>query len=195
MTDRPEPRPLKGIHHGAFRCRDARQTRWFYEEVLGLKTEGAVVLDTVPGTGADDPYMHIFFRMENGEYIAFFDAPGSARPDSFDRKDSFDLHWAFEVGSEEDLLRMKERISGFGITVHGPLDHHFVRSIYMYDPNGIQIELTRRTDDHDRIFAAERADLDEMIEQWSSRSRAAKEEKFGAEAIDRRARRAVTPEA
>ena len=28
MTDRPDPRPLKGIHHGAFRCRDAAQTRW-----------------------------------------------------------------------------------------------------------------------------------------------------------------------
>ena len=25
-----------GINHVAYRCRDAEQTRWFYEDVLGL---------------------------------------------------------------------------------------------------------------------------------------------------------------
>lgn len=27
---------LKGIHHSAYRCRDAEETRGFYEDVLGL---------------------------------------------------------------------------------------------------------------------------------------------------------------
>ena len=30
-------KPLHNVHHFAFRCRDAEQTRWFYEDVLGLK--------------------------------------------------------------------------------------------------------------------------------------------------------------
>lgn len=180
--------PVKGVHHGAFRCRDADQTRWFYETVLGLETEGAVVLDEVPGTGADDPYLHIFFRMANGEYIAFFDAPGSADPEWFARKDSFDMHWAFELGSEEEMLAMQARINSFGVSALGPVDHHFVRSIYIYDPNGIQIEFTVRTRDHDAIFAKERETLDDELARWAERTRAMKIEKFGAEAVDRRGR-------
>lgn len=189
MSDRPEPRPLLGVHHGAFRCRDAEQTRWFYQDVLGLVTEGGVALEEVTGTGEHDPYMHIFFRMKNGEYIAFFDAPGSASPDSFDRKASFDMHWAFEVESEDDLLQMQQRIKSFGITAHGPIDHGFVRSIYMYDPNGIQIELTTRAANHDQFFAEEKAHFAEEMVRWTKRTRAMKEEKFGAAALDARERK------
>lgn len=181
-------RPILGIHHGAFRCRDAAQTIWFYREVLGLADPTGITLEEVPGTAADDPYMHLFFRMKNGEYIAFFDAPGSATPDSFARKDSFDVHWAFEVASEDDLLAMRDRIRSFGITAHGPIDHHFVRSIYMYDPNGLQIELTYRLPEHDRILDEEQQAFPQTLAKWSERTRAVKEEKFGAEAVDRRAR-------
>ncbi len=190
MSEPVSAQPVKGVHHGAFRCRDAEQTRWFYEDVLGLETEGAVILDEVPGTGAQDPYLHIFFRMKNGEYIAFFDAPGSADPKWFERKDSFDMHWAFELESEEALLAMQARINSFGVSALGPVDHDFVRSIYMYDPNGIQVEFTVRTPQHDAVFAKERTHLADEMQRWSERTRAMKIEKFGAEAIDRRGRRA-----
>lgn len=181
-------RPLIGVHHAAFRCRDAEQTIWFYRDVLGLAEPTGITIEEVPGTGEDDPYMHLFFQMRNGEFLAFFDAPGSADPDWFKRKESFDMHWAFEVESEEDLLAMQERINSFGVTAVGPVDHHFVRSIYMYDPNGIQIELTYRTRDHDAILAGEAARFGDTLARWTARTRAQKEAKFGAEALDRRAR-------
>lgn len=188
MSDhRPPAARTKGIHHGAFRCLDAEQTRWFYVDVLGLELAGGVVIEAVPGTGADDPYMHLFFRMGNGEFIAFFDAPGSAAPGSFARKESFDLHWAFELADEDALLAMRDRVRSFGINCGGPLDHHFVRSIYMYDPNGIQIEFTIRVPDHDRILAEEAGDFEAVLRDWSERTRAAKVAKFGSEAVERRA--------
>ncbi|MNE94172.1 hypothetical protein D3C80_1921080 [compost metagenome] len=56
----------------------------------------------------------------------------------------------------------------------------------MYDPNGIQVEVTCRTADHDRILAEEGAVLPQLIKDWSARTRAEKEAKFGAEALDRR---------
>lgn len=183
-----EPRPIVGVHHAAFRCRDAEQTIWFYRDVLGLADPTGIIVEEVPGSGADDPYLHVFFRMRNGEHIAFFDAPGSADPAWFARKDSFDMHWAFEVGGEDDLIAMRDRIRAHGVTAHGPIDHHFVRSIYMYDPNGIQIELTYRTADHDRILDEEQRNFGQTLARWSERTRAAKEAKFGAEAIDRRSR-------
>lgn len=188
MNELIEPRPIKGVHHAAFRCRDAEQTIWFYRDVLGLADPTGITIEVVPGTGDDDPYMHLFFRMKNGEYIAFFDAPGSATPESFARKDSFDVHWAFEVESEADLMAMRERIRAHGITAHGPIDHHFVRSIYMYDPNGLQVELTYRTAGHDQILGEEEKAFPETLAKWTERTRAQKEAKFGAEAIDQRAR-------
>lgn len=190
MTMAAEPRPIIGVHHAAFRCRDAEQTLWFYRDVLGLVADGGLVLEEVTGTGKDDPYMHIFFRMRNGEYIAFFDAPGSADPGWFARKESFDMHFAFEVGSEEDLLAMQERINANGISALGPVDHGMVKSIYMYDPNGIQVELTVRTPAHDAIFAEEKAVLPERLAAWTERTRAQKAAKFGEEALARRGRRA-----
>lgn len=189
MADMPESRPIVGVHHGAFRCRDAEQTIWFYRDVLGLISEGGIVLDEVTGTGEHDPYMHLFFRMQNGEYIAFFDAPASADPAWFERKESFDMHWAFEVGSEEDLMSMQKRIDAFGISALGPVDHGMVKSIYMYDPNGIQIELTVRTPDHDAVFARERSAFAENLANWSARTREQKISKFGLEAIERRSRK------
>lgn len=189
MTAHPEARPILGVHHGAFRCRDAEQTIWFYRDVLGLTDYTGIVIDEVPGTGEDDPYMHLFFQMKNGEFLAFFDAPGSADPDWFQRKESFDMHWAFEVDSEADMLAMKDRIASFGVSAVGPVDHGFVRSIYMYDPNGIQVEVTCRAKNHDAILAEEAKKFDDTLAQWTKRTRAMKEAKIGAEAIDRRSRR------
>ena len=190
MATQTDIRPILGVHHAAYRCRDAAQTIWFYSDVLGLVDKTGIVLEDVPGTGAHDPYLHLFFRMNNGEYLAFFDAPGSAAPDWFKRKESFDMHWAFEVASEEDLLAMQARINSFGISALGPVDHHFVKSIYMYDPNGIQVELTCRTRDHDAILADATAKFDGMLAEWTARTRPMKEAKFGAAALDQRGRHA-----
>lgn len=178
------PAPLSAIHHAAYRCRDAEQTRWFYEEVLGLPCAAGLVIETVPGTGAPIPYMHIFFELGDGNYIAFFDSPDDADPAWFERKHGFDMHFAFQVRTEAELLAMQARIRSFGVTCAGPIDHDFVRSVYMYDPNGIQVEITMRTSEHDAILAAEKAALSGQMQEWSRRTRAAKEAKFGAAALD-----------
>lgn len=180
------PAPLGAIHHAAFRCRDAQQTRWFYEEVMGLPCAAGLVIENVPGTGAPIPYMHIFFEMGDGNYIAFFDSPHDADPAWFERKPGFDMHFAFQVKTEAELLAMQERIRSCGVSVAGPIDHDFVKSIYMYDPNGIQVEITMRTPKHDAILAEEKAGLAEQMQEWSRRTRAAKEAKFGAAALDLR---------
>lgn len=187
VSNIPEPQRVKGVHHAAFRCRDAEQTRWFYCDVLGLKLAGGVASERVPGTNAPDPFVHLFFEMGNGEFLAFFDAPGSASETSFARKDSFDMHWAFELESEAALAAMPERVRSFGFGCYGPIDHGFVRSIYLYDPNGIQIEFTARVPAHDRILAEEEARFTDMLKDWSERTRAQKVAKFGSEALDERA--------
>jgi len=184
--DQPRAARMGGVHHTAFRCRDAEQTRWFYEDVLGLKAVAGIVLDVVPGTNADTPYMHIFFELGDGNYIAFFDSPTDAQPDWFARKSSFDMHIAIQARSKPGMLAMQRRIESCGVRCFGPIEHGFVESIYMYDPNGIQVEITIRTAQHDRIMRDEEAALPETLRKWNERMRTLKEAKFGAQAIDRR---------
>ena len=186
MTQATGLKLLGNVHHAAYRCRDAAQTRWFYEEVLGLPLRIALVFDEVSGTGMKREYMHLFFALGDGNFIAFFDEPGRATPAHFERKDSFDVHIALEAESEEAMLAWQKRITAAGKKCLGPLDHHFVHSVYMYDPNGIQIEITCRAARYAEILAEEHAQVEEMMAQWTARTRAQKEELFGAAALDKR---------
>ena len=186
----PALRSAVGIHHAAYRCRDAEQTRWFYEDVLGLPLAMTLVADEVPGLRHKIPYMHLFFELGNGSFVAFFDQPATARPEQFAKADSFDRHIAFEVPDEAALLAWQQRINARGVSCLGPVDHDFVKSVYMYDPNGLQVELTMRTARHDHIMVEERAGARDMLSAWSARTREVKEAQFGAEAIDRRSRQA-----
>ena len=64
---------VQKLNHFAWRCRDAEETRVFYEDVLGLPLAHVVRADTVPSTGEYCPYVHLFFRMKDGSFVAFFD--------------------------------------------------------------------------------------------------------------------------
>lgn len=178
-----------GVNHVAYRCRDAEQTRWFYEEVLGLPLAHCFVADEVPGLGHKVPYMHLFFRLGNGEYVAFFDQPSTATRDSFKRADSFDRHLALEVPDEATLRRAQLHINSMGISCLGPVPHGFVKSVYMYDPNGLQVELTCRTDSFDATMSHPREQLDAVMRDWCAQTRPMKLERFGAGDVDRRSRR------
>jgi catechol 2,3-dioxygenase-like lactoylglutathione lyase family enzyme len=169
MTDR-----LKGIHHSAFRCRDAEETRAFYEDVLGLPVAAALAFEEEPGTGKPHPYVHIFFRLPDGNFLAFFDAPDSAKAEQFRPGHGFDRHIAFEAGSPEKLAVWKAKLDGAGIPCFGPIDHHFVQSLYMWDPNGLQVEITARAADHDPILAAEEASARSVLAEWTARTAPAK---------------------
>ncbi len=170
MTDH-----LKGIHHSAFRCRDAEETRAFYEDVLGLPVAAALAFEEEPGSGKPHPYVHIFFTLPDGNFIAFFDAPDSARTEHFKPGHGFDRHIAFEAGSEEKLAEWKARLDAAKIPCFGPIDHHFVKSLYMWDPNGLQVEITARTASHDQILQAEAAHARDVLAQWTTRTASAKE--------------------
>lgn len=186
-TDLPR---LYNAHHVAYRCRDADQTRWFYEDVLGLPLAAALVLEEIPGLNEATPYMHLFFELGNGDFIAFFDEPEGATPEQFERGHSFDQHIAFEAESEEHLMEWQKLINERGVSCLGPVDHGFVKSVYMYDPNGLQVEITARTEDYEKIMAEELAHSRQQMKEWTARSRERKVAKFGAAAIDVRSRQA-----
>ncbi|CAA0079054.1 Uncharacterised protein [Zhongshania aliphaticivorans] len=180
-------KPLHNIHHAAYRCRDAEQTRWFYEDILGLKLAAAFEedIDFGEGLGRNRHFLHIFFEMGDGNYLAFFDEPSISKEEDFARKDSFDMHLALEAENMDDLLAWHKHINDAGKTCLGPVDHGFVHSVYMYDPNGIQVEITCRASDQS-IMQQHNDHARASLADWTQKTRALKVDNFTAAKIDKR---------
>lgn len=159
---------LKKLHHVAYRCLDAEQTRRFYEDVLGLKCVAALVQDYVPSLKRNEPHNHIFFEMEDGSYIAFFDIledSGPAAPPQ-----DWAQHLALEVGDHDTAEAVAARLRAAGTEVLGPVPHGICDSWYFYDPNGHRLEMAVRTDSRatwDELAGA----VPEQMELWSERKR------------------------
>ncbi|WP_437880426.1 VOC family protein [Pseudomonas sp. LRF_L74] len=145
---------IQGLHHFAWRCRDSEKTRRFWEDTLGLPLVHVIKSDVVPSTGEHCPYVHIFFRMADGSFIAFFDLGDDVAALPSPNTPSWVNHIALRVDSLDDLLALRARVEAAGHDVIGVTDHHIIQSIYFFDPNGIRVEITTptvsqaRMDDH-----------------------------------------------
>ena len=151
--------PVHGLHHIAYRCRDAEETRRFYEDLLGLPLVHVVRADNVGSTGEHCPFIHLFFELTDGSCIAFFDLGDNQAVEPWPNTPRWVNHLALRVGSEAEVDDAKRRLEAAGVEVLGPVLHDgFVRSIYVFDPNGIRLELTLTTSDAQvcRGFAAMR---------------------------------------
>lgn len=183
-----ELKRLHNVNHVAFRCRDAEQTRWFYEDVLGLPLAIAFWEETEPGTGVDAPFMHLFFQLGNGDFVAFFDDPSRSEPEDFEPAHSFSRHLAFQVDNEEELLAWQKSINDKGVSCLGPVDHGWVLSCYMYDPNGLQVEVTSPKSNYGQYLSEGEDNAHKNLEEWQGIVRKMKEDKFGAAKLDQRSR-------
>lgn len=155
---------IKGLHHNAYRCRDAEETRVFYEDFLGLPLAGTLPISETQ-TGRTASVLHVFFELDDGSYLAFFEEPDE--PFDFKEQRDFDLHIALEV-DRTTLHTMYDKGKAAGREVRGPVDHHFIDSIYFRDPNGYVIELTTKTADHDEAMDPARNKARELLDQWQA---------------------------
>jgi glyoxylase I family protein len=142
MSTIPASVPIHGLHHFAYRCKDAEETRHFYEDILGLPLYHIIQSDHVPSTGEYCPYTHIFFRMTDGSCIAFFDLGDDAACEPSANTPEWVNHIAFRVDSVAELEQLKARLEAHGVDVVGVTDHHIFKSIYFFDPNGVRVELS-----------------------------------------------------
>lgn len=137
---------LKKLHHVAYRCLDAEETRRFYVDGLGLKLVASLVQEYVPSLGRNEPHNHIFFEMEDGSYIAFFDILEDEGPAAREEPD-WAQHLALEIESAERAEALAAHLREMGTEVLGPVTHGICDSWYFYDPNGHRLEVSVRTDD------------------------------------------------
>jgi catechol 2,3-dioxygenase-like lactoylglutathione lyase family enzyme len=156
---------IKGLHHNAYRCRDSEETRAFYEGFLGLPlTHALEIKETKSGRRTDA--LHTFYRLDDGSFLAFFEAPDRAF--AFKDQHDYDLHIALEV-THEHLIVMFEKGRKAGIETRGVSDHGFIDSIYFRDPNGYVIELTAKRPGHDAAMDPRTNDARAKLDQWQAR--------------------------
>jgi catechol 2,3-dioxygenase-like lactoylglutathione lyase family enzyme len=159
---------VRAFHHVAYRCRDSEETRRFYEDFLGLELAQAFVIERT-ATGREAAVLHSFYRLGDGTFLAFFEAPDS--PFDFKARHDFDLHVAMEVAPER-LGTMLAKGKAAGIETRGPSDHGVMRSIYFRDPNGYVVELAAKTETHDEKMDPARNGARATLTAWQARKSA-----------------------
>lgn len=150
------------LNHAAWVTHDVEATAEFYTRVMGMELASTVYDDSVPSTGDPFPYFHIFFRMEDGSTIAFFEAPGlPPRPDVTHPAYAIFDHIALQARDRAEVDRWREWLLRNDIQVVGPTDHKgLIYSIYFHDPNAIRLEITAPLDvDWNRHTTQGKADL------------------------------------
>jgi len=162
---------LQGIHHVAYRCKDAKETVAFYRDIMGMDFQLAIAEDQVPSTGEPDPYMHVFMDAGNGNVLAFFEIPNSPAMGKDPNTPSWVQHIAFKVEDIDALLAAKKRLEAAGIDVLGPVNHTIFESIYFFDPNGHRLELAANTAKPGMLDKLHDV-ADDMIDEWSETKRA-----------------------
>ncbi|MEE9273233.1 MAG: VOC family protein [Robiginitomaculum sp.] len=163
MTNAPK---LGGVHHVAYRCKDAKETVDFYTNMLGMDFKLAIAENEVPSTGELDPYMHIFLDAGGNNVLAFFEIPNSPKMGRDRNTPRWVQHIAFRVDSLDALMDAKAHLEENGINVLGSTHHGIFKSIYFFDPNGHRLELCA-----DIGTPAQLAELKnvapDMLEEWT----------------------------
>lgn len=130
------------MHHVAFACRDLAATHRLYGEILELP-----LVHTELTKAGDGWFRHVFYALEDGSALAFFDLHGMGEPAPLKTAISTDLglpvwvnHVALRVTRERQKA-LEARLREHGVDIAMKLDHGWCWSTYFVDPNGILVEL------------------------------------------------------
>ncbi|MEQ8387744.1 MAG: VOC family protein [Alphaproteobacteria bacterium] len=159
---------IEGLHHNAYRIRDSEETRKFYEDFLGLRLSSALDVEQ-SYTRRKVQFLHTFYEMNDGSFLAFFEVPKGQEEFDFSDKSDFDLHIAVEVTDRAALEEYMEKARQAGIPFRGPSDHKLMHSIYFRDPNGYVIELTAKDENYDELMAQEIRTAHDVLKNWQAR--------------------------
>jgi glyoxylase I family protein len=161
--------PIESCAHVALRCADAQETVDFYSGILGLEM---TIADRVEHyRGKPCLYLHIFFRLGDGNFIAFFDTPDFP-PMQKRREDpsepGFATHYAYFCASSAEVDAYKTRLQRAGVSVEGPVVREPFHSIYFKDPSGHRMELTAHVDTDSERYKEDAEKAAEVLSRWNA---------------------------
>src|SRR5262245_17183100 len=124
--------PGRGIHHAALICSDVEQTIEFYQGLLGFPLVELVENRDYKGLS------HFFFDLGYLTRWGFCHFPGLGLEPGVDAIGSVQ-HIAISTPRDR-WEQLRERLDAAGVEYAGP-DRGIEESMYLKDPDGIQIEL------------------------------------------------------
>lgn len=141
---------VRGVDHAAFPTFDPKETIRFYRDILGFPVVHATcALGWGPSNHPD--FVHFFFDIGQGDRIAFFYYFGLPKSAGVPGQDNHAVpevmrlarHLAIHVDTEDDLAEYRRRLDASEWPCELQVRHETVESIYVTDPNGYLIEVTR----------------------------------------------------
>jgi catechol 2,3-dioxygenase-like lactoylglutathione lyase family enzyme len=149
------PMVTSGFSHIGLATHDMASTIVFYE-LLGFARVADIVND-VQGGGS---VRMVYIACGEEQFLVFMECKGIADiPEDFDTGINSSLgvpkglyHFAFRVESLDELEEKKRELTARGLNVSEQVDHGYARSIFLRDPNDLQLEfccLTRKFDLND----------------------------------------------
>jgi catechol 2,3-dioxygenase-like lactoylglutathione lyase family enzyme len=145
-----------GIHHLALVTGSLDRTLRFWRDLVGLRVRSRL---GAPG------YRQYFLAAGGQTLLSFFEWPGAEPVPERDHGVPklgpivFD-HVALELGGEEELFELRDRLSAGGFWVSEPVDQGYVHSIYTFDPNGVPVEFSVAVEETDLRTVARFVDRD-----------------------------------
>lgn len=137
--------PAMGFSHVGVSTHDMDATIAFYEGLLGYPR----VVDEKTSIREGGMLRQVYFELGAGQFIVFMEAKGVASiAENYDTGINGALgtpggmyHFAFKVETLAALEQIRARLAEAGTDVSGIIDLEAAKSIFLSDPNGLQIEL------------------------------------------------------
>jgi catechol 2,3-dioxygenase-like lactoylglutathione lyase family enzyme len=145
--------------------KDHRVTRHFYEDLIGLPLV-ATWAEEAEIDGQKVRFAHTFYELADGSAMAFFGFEKDEDWEKFGarfRPTIFD-HFAMMVDpATQDEIRVRLEANGFQVYL---MDHGYVRSIYVTDPDGLNLEFSVDPPNLREISERKRALAREELDRW-----------------------------
>ncbi len=155
---------LQRIHHIAYVVRDQEATRAFYEDVLGLPLVATwSEVGPFPGFDGALEYCHTFFELADGSTLSFFAFADDVAYRAMRNRNGI-AHLAIGVTADEQA-GMRVRLEAAGCAPQF-IDHGYVQSLYVEDPDHLSVELTAEPPDAASIATRQRRTAHDTLARW-----------------------------
>ncbi len=165
-SHKPDTVPVR-LHHAAYVCRDLEQTRKFYEDIMGWPLV-ATWRERDKVFGEDELYYcHLFFQIADGGALAFFKFADPRQHEKFADYGPHSpfIHLALKLPDAASQEELKHRLEAAGYQTM-VLNHGYCVSLYVTDPNGLNLEFTVDHPDAAKISAKRAATAHEDLRKW-----------------------------